>query len=238
MKLFAIADTHLSFGVDKPMDVFRGWENYVERLKNFWESTISEEDTVMIAGDISWGMNLEEALPDFQFLHQLPGTKIFLKGNHDYWFGTKKKTEDFWKQHGLDSLNMLFNNFFPFGEYGICGTRGWLNEPGEPAQLKVIQREAARLRMSLDACLKEKKEPIVFLHYPPVSKSGNSEEITNVLEEYHIKRVYYGHLHGASHQHAIQGLYHGTNYTLIAGDYLRFEPIVVEETGGLDTSCV
>lgn len=227
MNLFAIADTHLSFGVEKPMDIFYGWENYIQRLEENWQSVVAENDMVVIAGDISWGMTLDECLKDFQFLHRLNGTKIILKGNHDYWFATRQKTEQFFQTHGLDTLKILFNNYVPFGEYGICGTRGWINETNQKEQYKIILREAGRLKTSLDACVQQGKKPIVFLHYPPVTSNGICQEMLDVLREYQVTRVYYGHLHGRSHQYAVTGLHNGIDYHLISGDFIQFHPVKV-----------
>lgn len=233
MKLFAIADTHLSFGVEKPMDIFRGWDNYTQRMEKSWQETVSQEDTVVIAGDISWGMTLEECLKDFQFLHRLNGSKIILKGNHDYWFATKQKTERFFEEHGLNSLKILFNNYYPFGEYGICGTRGWINETNQQQQNKIILRECGRLKTSLEACRKDGKIPIAFLHYPPVSMNAICQEMLDVLREYKVSKVYYGHLHGKSHQYAVLGLHNGIDYHLISGDFIQFCPVKVVQINNL-----
>ena len=168
MSLFAIGDPHLSLNCDKPMDIFQGWDDYVSRLEQNWKRLVLPEDTVVLAGDISWGMTLEEAEADFRFLHGLPGTKIILKGNRDYWFGTKTKVEEFFTKKDFFSLKVLFNNAYEYDGHALCGTRGWINEQGEAADKKVLNREAGRLRISLEAGKKLGKTPIVFLHYPPV----------------------------------------------------------------------
>ena len=219
MSLFAIADLHLSFGVQKPMDVFEGWEGYVEKIKTNWIKTVKKDDIVVVAGDVSWGMNLDEAFLDFKFLEDLPGRKIFLKGNHDYYFSTKKKIEDFFLENGFNSLNFLFNNSFEYEDFSICGTRGWVNIEENFDDCKILKREAGRLKLSLSSA---KKKPIVFLHYPPIFCKNKSEEILNILKDYSVKKVYYGHLHGKSCQYAIEGEVNGISYKLISSDYLGF----------------
>ena len=235
MNLYTIADPHLSFGVDKPMDIFRGWDNYVERLEENWQAVVRPEDTVVVAGDISWGIDLEEAKLDFAFLHRLNGTKIVLKGNHDLWFSTKTKVDRFLAENGFDSIQILFNNYYPFGTFGICGTRCWINETGgpDPQNQKIVLREAGRLERSLQQAAEAEKEPLVFLHYPPVSRRGDCDEIVEVLKRYHVKRVYYGHLHDKSHQNAVTGDYNGIFYTLVSCDFTKFHPIKVAELNNI-----
>lgn len=220
MSLFAIADLHLSFGVNKPMDIFLGWNDYVERIKENWLNQIRDADTVVVAGDISWGMDLDEAKPDFEFINSLPGRKIFLKGNHDYYFGTKKKIDTFFLKNGFKNLNFLHNNSFDCDNFSICGTRGWVNiEENSEFNEKILKREAGRLRLSIESA---KKSPLVFLHYPPVFYRNRSEEILQVLKEFKIKNVYYGHLHGKACRFAVVGNFEGINYHLISSDYLKF----------------
>ena len=219
MSLYVIADLHLSFGTDKPMDIFGGWEDYVQKIKKNWISKVDDCDTVVIPGDISWGMDLEEARPDFEFLDKLPGKKILLKGNHDYYFSTKNKIDKFFRENGFESLNFLSNSSYEYEKYSICGTRGWVNEPGQAADSKILKREAGRLKLSLDSA---KGEPIVFLHYPPIFRGSETVEILNVLRQYKIKRVYYGHLHGRSCKYAVEGVVDGIYYKLISSDYLKF----------------
>ena len=163
MSLFAIADLHLSLSVDKPMDIFGGWDSHVEKLAENWNKTVSDNDLVVIPGDISWGMNLDEARADFSFINALNGRKIISKGNHDYWWSTLSKLNKFIEENGFDSIKFLHNNHYPYGKYGICGTRGWINETEVPADAKVLAREAQRLEVSIQSALKEKLEPIVFL---------------------------------------------------------------------------
>lgn len=221
MSLYAIADLHLSLGVNKPMDVFAGWENYVQRLTENWQRIVKPEDTVVIAGDISWGLMMEESLSDFAYLQDLNGTKIILKGNHDYWFTTKTKVENFLNEQGFDRIKILFNNAFVYEDYALCGTRGWMNDQNDK---KILLRECGRLRLSLEAGKKLGKKPVVFLHYPPIYGSGECYEILEILYEYGVEQVYYGHIHGNSAGYAINGERIGIDFRLISCDYLEFCP--------------
>ena len=158
MPLFAIGDLHLSLSVDKPQDKFPGWENYVERIKNNWTRLVGPEDTVVICGDVSWAMKLDEALEDFALIDALPGKKLILKGNHDFWWMTKKKLDGFLEEHGFSTVKILFNNSFVYesaasGRIAICGTRGWSYDCVEEEDIKVLNRECGRLKMSLDSAL-------------------------------------------------------------------------------------
>lgn len=228
MALYVMGDPHLSLGGSKPMDIFAGWKDYVTRMEANWRAKVQPEDTVVVAGDISWAMTLEEARADFSFLHQLPGTKIFLKGNHDYWWGTVSKIERFLAEQGFDSIKILHNNCYFAEGVCICGSRGWLFDQGEPADQKVLAREAGRLQASIDAAGDFAGEKLVFLHYPPVYGEQISGEIVDVLLKNGIRRCYYGHIHGAGHAHAINGSYLGIEFRLIAADYLKFDPYLVK----------
>ncbi len=225
MSLFAIADLHLSFGVNKPMDVFSGWSDYVDRIKCNWEAKVKPDDTVVVAGDISWAMALDEAVADFSFVDSLPGRKILLRGNHDYYFSTRNKMEKFFESNGFSSLNFLFNNSFECDGVSICGTRGWVNMTEKTEfDEKILKREAGRLRLSLQSAV---FEPIVFLHYPPVFRENKSDQILSVLKEFKIKNVYYGHLHGSGCRFALNGCFEGIDYRLISSDYLKFDLIKI-----------
>lgn len=221
MSLFAISDLHLSLGVDKPMDVFRGWDNYVQRLEENWQRLVRPEDTVVIAGDISWGLDLSETVEDFRWIDRMPGQKILLKGNHDLWFSTKTKVEKFFDENGFSTLHILFNNAYRYGDYVICGTRGWMNDQTDK---KVLNRECGRLRLSLEEGKKLGGTPLVFLHYPPVYGSGDCPEILEVLLSYGVKQVYYGHIHGYSSGYAINGERVGIDFRLLSCDFLQFAP--------------
>lgn len=228
MALYAIADLHLSLGTDKPMDVFKGWQDYKERLENNWRNLVKDDDTVVVAGDISWAMRLDECYEDFSFLNSLPGTKILLKGNHDYWWATKKKIDEYLVENNFDTIKILFNNSFEVEGVTICGSRGWYYDADTDADIKVINREVGRLKLSLDSVADKSTTPVVFLHYPPVYSDLECQEIMDTLIEYGIKECYYGHLHGAyTHKNAVVSEYKGINMHLISCDYTDFMPILV-----------
>ena len=227
MSLYVIGDLHLSFcDPAKTMSIFAGWENYQERIEKHWLENIKEDDTVVLAGDISWGMSLQQAVPDFSFINSLPGEKIILKGNHDYWWTTRKKMEDFFAAEGFGTLKILHNNHYRYENYGICGTRGWVNGTDGSRDVqdeKVLKREVQRLEMSIQSALKEELEPLVFMHYPPIFASNFNYDILEVLYRYNIKACYYGHIHGRSaHELCVTSTYDGIDFHLIAGDYLQF----------------
>lgn len=226
MSLYVIGDLHLCFcNPSKTMSIFAGWENYQERIKSNWLETVNDNDTVVLAGDISWGMTREEAQPDFKFINELPGQKIILKGNHDYWWGTIKKIEDFLSAEGFDTIKILHNNHYAYGSYGICGTRGWVNMNGETQDEKVLKREVQRLETSIKSAVSAGLEPLVFMHYPPIFATSFNYDILEILYRYNIKECYYGHVHGRSaHELAIKNTYDGINFHLISGDYIQFKP--------------
>jgi hypothetical protein len=213
------------------MSVFNGWQNYQEKIEKNWRDIVKPDDTVVLAGDISWGMSLQQALPDFQFINGLPGEKIILKGNHDYWWMTMKKMEAFFEAESLTTLRLLHNNHYAYGKYGICGTRGWVNGTDNKADVqdeKVLRREVQRLETSINSALKAGLEPIVFMHYPPIFTNNFNYDILEVLYRYKIKKCYYGHIHGRSaHELCVQGVYDDIDFHLIAGDFLQFIPELV-----------
>ncbi len=227
MSLYAIADLHLSLSSGKPMNIFPGWDNHVERLEKNWQETVSPDDTVVVPGDISWAINFEEAKADFDFINRLNGHKVIMKGNHDYWWNSMAKMNRFLEENGFDTITIVHNNYYPYGEYGICGTRGWIKDTEEPADAKVLAREAGRLEASIKAALADGKKPIVFLHYPPIFANDYNREILDVLFQYDIKNCYYGHLHGNAHRYAVCGEVDGINYQLIAGDFVQFCPKLI-----------
>ncbi len=228
MPLFAIGDLHLSLSEDKPMDVFSGWNDYVERLEENWRRLVTDNDTVVIAGDISWAMKLEDAVTDFRFIDRLPGKKIFLKGNHDYWWGTKSKIEKLLADNELNSISILFNNAYVCGDYAVCGTRGWFLENDTPEDIKVLNREVGRLKTSIEAALGTGMEPVVFLHYPPYYRGIECKEIMDVLVGYGVKKCYYGHIHGRQNfRLAFEGGYKGIEFKLISCDRVGFTPVLV-----------
>lgn len=229
MSVFAIADLHLSFGTDKPMDDFSGWSNYVERLTDNWQAVVGEQDTVVIAGDISWGMTLKEAQADFAFLDKLPGNKLLLKGNHDYWWTTRRKMETFFEQCGFHTLRIVHNDAVAVGDIAVCGTRGWfydVDEDGDANQ-KILLREAGRLKTSIQAAKATGLEPVVFLHYPPIYADTVCREIFDVLRQEGIRRCYYGHIHGQGIRRASTGVVDGVQLQLISGDSLSFMPMKI-----------
>lgn len=224
MALYAIGDTHLSLNSNKSMEVFGvGWENYVERLREGF-SCINDDDTVVLCGDLSWGMSLQEAAKDFAFLnHELPGEKWILKGNHDYWWATASKMNAFFQEQGLNRLHVLHNNCALYGETALCGTRGWFyEENGGPHWEKVFNRELIRLEASLKAA--GEREKLCFLHYPPLYKGYRCQEIIDLMTRYGVKACYYGHLHGPSHRLAVQGIQEEIDYQLVSADFIGFKP--------------
>ena len=230
MHLFAIGDLHLSFGVEKRMNIFEGWGDYEQRIKDNWQKRINAEDVVVVAGDISWGLKLEETIKDFNFLNTLPGKKLIVKGNHDYWWSTAKKIREFWVCHDFNTLDLLHNNAFLFKNIGLCGSRGWLLGEGDEENEKVINRETMRLERSILSALElGAEELIVFLHYPPIFIKQRSEKILEILSNYKekIKLCCYAHLHGSSIQFAFNKEYEGIPFKLISADALNFEPLQI-----------
>lgn len=228
MSVFAIGDLHLSLGCDKPMDIFKGWDNYTERLEENWNRVVSDSDTVIVAGDISWAMSLEHAEKDFDFINnRLNGEKIILKGNHDYWWSTASKMNAFLSEHNFSRIRILSNNAYLVEGISVVGTRGWINDDGAECDVKVLNREAGRLRMSAAEGVKFGGELIAFIHYPPVYNGEKNQYILSVLKEYGIKKCYYGHIHGPGHKYAFTGEYEGTEYKMISADYLGFMPIMI-----------
>ena len=223
--LYAIGDLHLSLGSDKPMDVFGGgWNNYIEKIRAGF-STLGSDDLCVLCGDSSWGMSLEESLEDFRFISALPGRKILLKGNHDYWWTTVSKMHAFFISNGIENVAILNNNCFYYENIAICGTRGWLTD-GEydtPHNAKIMARETMRLRMSLQAA-GETETRLCFFHYPPRFNDMVCDELVAVMNEYGVKRCWYGHIHGTGHRLTIQGAVEGIEYKMISADYINFIP--------------
>lgn len=228
MALYAIGDLHLSATANKPMSIFgSAWENHEEKLVCAF-SKLTEQDTTVICGDLSWGMNFQEAGEDFQFIHRLPGKKIVLKGNHDYWWTTAAKAKRFFEENQIDTIEVLNNNCFFYGENAaICGTRGWFyeEETGSAHDKKIMNRELGRLETSLKAA--GQREKYVFLHYPPIYGSYLCSEITDMLENYGAKMCFAGHIHGKSLRLAFEGDYRGVKYRLVSADHVSFTPVKV-----------
>ncbi|MBR6745542.1 MAG: metallophosphoesterase [Clostridia bacterium] len=242
MAVYVIADTHLSLSTKKPMDIFGSrWNGYVEKLKKGWESHVGEDDTVVLAGDISWAMNLEEAKADFDLLEALPGKKIILKGNHDYWWQTMAKLNVFIEKNGYKTIRFLHNNAYEAEDFIICGSRGWYTDDrtapirGADAA-KIVAREVQRVSMSLTAGLRlqeearargEEKELLAFLHFPPIFKGYVCDEIILELYRKGVERCYFGHIHG-NYDCARVLSYSDIDFYLISADYLLFEPLRIE----------
>ncbi len=240
MSIFAISDLHLSTltSTDKSMEVFgRRWTDYIGRLKSNWIKLVTDSDTVIIPGDISWALTLDEATSDLKFLDSLPGKKILGKGNHDFWWSTMTKHYAFFEKEKIRSISFLYNNAYETEEFIIAGTRGWYhdedtaNTANDADFDKLTKRETQRLKMSLDAARLLKngspdKEIIVFMHFPPYWNGTESEAIINLLIEYGIKRVYYGHIHG-SYTTPARIEYKDIDLNIISADYLEFIPKII-----------
>lgn len=222
MAMYAIGDLHLSFGTEKPMDVFGElWNKHYEKIKYNWNGIVRDEDTVLIPGDISWGMKLTEALPDLDFVHKLNGRKILIKGNHDYWWGSITKLNSIY-----DDMYFIQNTYASYQDYGICGTRGWISINGEEQDEKIYKRELLRLKMSLDLAIKNGyKKIIVMMHYPPVTKISKSIEFIDLLSNYPVEKLIYGHVHNDSKDICINGIYRNIEYICTSCDIINFNPV-------------
>lgn len=234
MSIYVIADLHLSFLHNKPMDIFGdNWENHAEKIKYNWISKVKDEDFVILPGDFSWEMHLEDTKLDFEYLNKLPGKKILLKGNHDYWWTTISKMNNFIQEKGFKNIDFLYNNSYLVEDKIIVGTRGW-NILDTENDNKMIKRECARLEISIQDGINkfgEDKEMISFLHYPPISKNtidyGKNTEFVKILQKYNIHKCYYGHLHGLAHKDAVEGKFQGIEFKLISADYIDFNLITI-----------
>lgn len=230
MSIFVIADLHLSFNNPKPMNVFGdNWSNHEEKIKNDWKSKVKENDLVILPGDFSWETYLENTIQDFTYLKNLPGKKILLKGNHDYWWTTITSMRKFLLENQFCNIDFLYNNSYEFENKILCGTRGW-SLLDEEMDKKLINRELGRLELSLQDGIKNfgtEKEIIVFMHYPPITKnkilSGDEMKFISLMKKYNVKKCYYGHLHGASIQDAIEGIVQGIEFKLVSADRLDFK---------------
>lgn len=233
MSIYTMGDLHLSFGASKPMDIFGShWANHFVKIEENWQALVQPDDTVVINGDVSWGMSLEDALWDFDYIHRLNGKKIISKGNHDYWWSTANKMNQFLQEQGFSSISILHNNAFVVEDVVVCGTRGWFIDEGDATghNHKIFNREVQRLRTSLQVGrgLGAQRELVVFLHYPPVYPGFCCQELVDTMKEYGVRRCYYGHLHGSSHRKAILGEYDGVCYHLTSCDFNDFRPLPVE----------
>lgn len=227
MSLYAIGDLHLCLGAPKPMDIFGGaWTGYMEKLKEGF-SCVNDDDTTILLGDLSWALDLENARNDFAWINDIPGRKIILKGNHDYWWSTASKFYKFCNENGFSNQFILNNNHYEYDGWAICGTRGWFFEEERSSNQdeKVFKRELLRLETSLRAAGDLPK--LVFLHYPPRYKGYTCEPILELLHKYQVRQCYYGHLHGASHGLAMEGVWDNIDYRLLAADKINFQPFKV-----------
>ncbi|MDR0491684.1 MAG: metallophosphoesterase [Oscillospiraceae bacterium] len=225
MSLYAIGDLHLSLASDKPMDVFGGgWNNYIEKIKTGF-SLLEPDDVCVLCGDTSWGMSLDECIEDFRFISGLPGKKILLKGNHDYWWETTSKMKAFFSQNSFDNIDILHNNCFFYGGAAICGTRGWQMETESDMEhnAKITARETARLRASLKAA-GDAGEKLCFLHYPPRFKGFICPDIVSAMNDFSVKNCWYGHVHGHGHRSAVRGEVEGIVYEMVSADFVDFVP--------------
>ena len=229
MSIYAISDLHLSFNTNKPMDIF-GWNNYEEKISQDWRTNVKEEDLVLLTGDFSWEMKLENTYKDFQFINNLPGKKLLLKGNHDLWWTTLKKMREFLKEKEFNNIDFIYNNSYEFENYIIAGTRGWNLVSENIDDKKIKDRELLRLENSIiDGIQKygEYKPIIVCMHYPPLLKDLKNNEFTKILEKYNVKYCLYGHLHGKSHINVFDGIYNNVNYKMVSCDYTGFKLIKI-----------
>lgn len=226
MAIFTIADLHLSFNTNKPMNIFgTNWENYEEKIKKDWQEKVTEKDLVVLPGDFSWAMYLDETEKDFAYINSLPGKKILLKGNHDYWWSTVTSMRKYIKEKNFENIDFLINNSYECENKIIVGTRGWaLTEDAEDKRL--TQREVARLELSIKSGIEQygtEKEIIAFMHYPPITKNNLNTEYIKILKKYNIKRCFYGHLHASAIQDAIEGNIDGIEFKLVSADGLDFK---------------
>lgn len=229
MSIYAISDLHLSFNTNKPMDIF-GWNNYEEKISQDWRTNVKEEDLVLLTGDFSWEMKLENTYKDFQFINNLPGKKLLLKGNHDLWWTTLKKMREFLKEKEFNNIDFIYNNSYEFENYIIAGTRGWNLVSENIDDKKIKDRELLRLENSIiDGIRKygEDKPIIVCMHYPPLLKELKNSEFTKILEKYNVKYCLYGHLHGKSHMNVFDGNYNNVAYKMVSCDYTGFKLIKI-----------
>ncbi len=231
MAIYTIGDLHLSFHQSKPMEIFGDhWKNHEEKIKKDWMEKVKENDLVVIPGDFSWATYLEDTYKDFLYLDSLPGKKILMKGNHDYWWTTLTRMRKFLKENALKTIDFVYNSAYEFEDYIIAGTRGWgQTEEGEDKRL--LKREVIRLQLSLEKAMelkgKGEKEVLVFLHYPPIT-SGNivrneMSDFIKVMKDYKIKKCYYGHLHSTSIKEAVEGECYGISFKLVSADGLNFK---------------
>ena len=228
--LYTIGDLHLSFESSKPMDIFGPeWENHAEKIRENFINVVAADDLCVICGDLTWGMDMRSCLSDFKFIDSLPGKKVILKGNHDFWWSTASKAMRFFQENGITSIEILNNNCFFYNDIAICGTRGWMCPPenGSEHDRKIMQREVQRLETSLKAA-GDASRKICFLHYPPIYGRYKSQEMLDLMCDYGVKECYYGHIHGAGRLYAIEGIVYGIDFHLISADHIGFCPVKIQ----------
>lgn len=240
MSLFVISDLHLSIGsnTNKPMEVFGGrWKDHKNKIEYNWRKVITDNDDVIIAGDISWALKLEESADDLKFIDSLPGTKYIAKGNHDFWWSTSSKMQQFFSENDIKTVKLLYNNAYRLDDVIVCGTRGWFtdkvqqNTVGDVEYEKIVNREVQRLKISLDKAValreKDSTEIIVFMHFPPVFHDFICRELVDVLHQYGITRCYFGHIHGV-YNISRCFTFEGIEMILTSADFLDFAPLPVD----------
>ena len=235
MSIYAISDLHLAKSIDKPMDVFgKAWSNYMDRIRCAWEETVACDDCVIVPGDISWATYLEQAVEDFRFIDALPGRKLILKGNHDYWWTTMGKLQKFLGDNNFRSIEFLHNNSFRIGKTIICGSRGWIcpeDDDFTNEDMKIYKRELQRLELSLKSARCEEEEDcriIAALHFPPFNGRKSCGEFMEILQRFNVKTCIYGHLHGEGFRNAVVGSMEGIEFKLVSADYLGFTPLKLD----------
>ena len=225
MALYAIGDLHLSHTADKPMDIFGGnWVDYMDKLTEGFK-VLCDDDLCIMCGDTSWGISLEESLEDFKYIENLPGRKILIKGNHDYWWTTMSKINNFFEANNIKTIDILFNNAFFYEDIAICGTRGWLSDDKLTAQqnARITAREITRFKTSMEAA-GDAPRRLCFFHYPPRFGTIVCHDIISLMNEYNVKQCLYGHLHSEGHRLAVRGIIEGIKYDIISADYINFTP--------------
>ena len=236
MSIYAIGDLHLSLNKEKPMDIFGGnWKNHEQKIKENWKNTVQDNDLVILPGDFSWEMHLKDMYNDFAYLNDLPGKKLLLKGNHDYWWTTLAKMREFLQENKFENIDFVYNNSYLFEDKIIAGTRGWALNDTENSD-KMNHREEERLKLSLQSGVDNfgDKEIICIMHYPPIieenkndannqSKNLKVSNYVQIMKQYNVKTCLYGHLHGESHKEAFEGIIEGINFKLVSSDYLDFK---------------